>query len=313
MDCTIQNTQAQHITIRHLEFFCQTKTFEDNTKRDSVGIFAELNHKNADVCLIAFRGSSNNEDWLVNMGLLCHFKKARGNKDPKYKNSKNCKEYTLFPKKKGYQRSYYWRYTITRDLLLEKIKKSTCKHVLFTGHSLGASMATISAIEMAKEVHKAKKSVNLMTWGASRFMTEDAVNDGRIERSLDYAFSVYRLGDITSHMPPKTIAGMVLAIKPAMVGKACTQREYGVCVKRADRMINGKDTEYGLNIYEYFRLSRLKRRIDTVLEHRSVELHGIDDEYLRLLRRVFYEDEDQFRQQVMRSPSKAKGKAKRKG
>ena len=148
-----------------------------------------------------------------------------------------------------------------------------CKHYVFTGHSQGAAVATIAAIELQDDFKKRHfdNTVNLVAFASPR------VGDDRIvakAQSLDYIFLVENRGDIVPTVPPRFL-DFSHVVNTSKIEKSFLGSYHLVKNEKWDDFTD----QFNLNVWN----DRLKTWLSDHLEH------DMDGEYLRILRKIFYE------------------------
>lgn len=181
--------------------------------------------------------------------------------------------------KNHYYRPFYQKHLLIKDFILDSTH--TCDHYVFTGHSQGAAVATISAIELRDELKtrnkgawfRKKSTVNLVVFASPR------TGDDRIAekaKKLDHVFLIENKGDLVPTVPPM-IADFTHIVKTSKFEKPASGRYY--------LQANGKWDDYTDQLDLSVWNDRLKTWLGSHLEH------SMGDEYLRILRQIFYEQD----------------------
>ena len=136
--------------------------------------------ESADEIIIAFRGTSSTTDWISDM--LASQKKFKYIKDDVLSH-----------------RGFTDIYSSARNGILTALNKLSPEKTLYiTGHSLGAALATLSAIDIAANAHFRKPQ--LFTYGSPR------VGDPAFMKAFtQYVPDSYRVAnpfDVVTHAPP---------------------------------------------------------------------------------------------------------------
>lgn len=150
--------------------FKQVKTFVDASM---IGYVVAAD----DVAVIAFRGTDDRPDWLVNL--------SRG---------------TLDTPHGAIHRGFYSAYRPLKPQILALLDQTEAKHVWITGHSLGGALAVVCAYDL---IDKEQRSLDgLVTFGQPMVAREQLANHldvvllGRYARYVNEA-------DVVPRIPPR--------------------------------------------------------------------------------------------------------------
>ena len=162
------------------EYSNRLQLFE-NKETDTQGIFYE-----SDALYIAFRGSESNTDWKGNL----NYKQMEApfNRDPSVKADR-------------VHSGFLKDYMSVRDSVLEKVKKWTGKKIIVTGHSLGAALSSICALDV--QYNFPEMEVILYNFGAPRVGNKEYINAHR--KRVAEAYQVRNGNDAVTHVPFKAM------------------------------------------------------------------------------------------------------------
>ena len=247
------NNQAKHLRLKSVVPF-------NETSRDgfynTVGLVAKMDHKIGEICFVGFRGSYNAQDWAANFNI------AEGGPS--------------WPHLNGYYRPFYKK----SEIVLDKIYDLTpsCNHFIFTGHSLGGAVSSISAIELQQRLKTRKPvSISLINFASPRPGTSKIAKKAE---SLNFIFLIDNKGDLVPTVPPVSAGFVQLTWTSKINGRNNLFGYYDLV--RAWAIEN--------SLLDNLRSDILWARLRTWFERDSV--HMMNTQYIRLLRRIFYEQDD---------------------
>jgi len=252
------SVQSKHLKIHEMRVFDKSST--DFETYRSVGIIAKTNTRIGQVCIISIRGTETFDDWVVNF------------------NAAEISDGLKALHKNHYYRPFYKKHLLIKQLILDSTH--SCDHYVFTGHSQGAAVATISAIELQEQLKNRnnclfckKSTVNLVVFASPR------PGDDRIAeeaKELDHVFLIENKGDIVPTVPPM-IAGFTHIVKTSKFEKPANGSYY---LQKNEKWDDAAD-QLDLGVWN----DRLKTWLGSHLEH------SMGDGYLRILRQIFYEQD----------------------
>ncbi len=132
----------------HLKDFQLTATFE-NKGTDTQGVFGIAYKKRF---VVAFRGSEETgiEDWITDLKFI--------KKVYPYSESNN--------KKVKVHYGFIQAYKSVREVILKAARATAAKEIICTGHSLGAGLATLCALDL--QYNLPEKEISCCTYGSPR-------------------------------------------------------------------------------------------------------------------------------------------------
>lgn len=183
-----------------------------------------------------------------------------------------------------HSRNYYRPFLQKAEHLMPYFTQHSgdCKHFIFTGHGTGGAIAAISAIEMNDRI-KIKipgATVNLITFGSTR-AGSDAVSKVA-HKKLNFLFQIVNSGDLVPTMPPLSSGFTHLTWTSKISGHNSLSGWYKLS-KPWNPLSNSLLETYGKVKW----LSRLRQWIE-----QQDTNHSMTKQYIRLLRRIFYEQEE---------------------
>jgi triacylglycerol lipase len=142
--------------------------------------------------IIAFKGTTTEDEWVTNLDLKLV---SMGNMG------------------KVHQGFYEYFYETLKAKIVDLVKNTTNERVIFTGHSRGGGLATISALYIA--VHFPHKQVECITFGSPK------IGDERFKTFFNrYVSSSKRFvnrGDKITKMPPSKLFGNYVHVTPKTI------------------------------------------------------------------------------------------------
>jgi predicted lipase len=163
-----------------IKSFQLTARFE-NKGTDTQGYFGIAN---GDTFVIAFRGSEETgiADWLTDL-------KFAQQVFP-YEESNN--------KKVKVHYGFIWAYKSVRDAVRKAAKETPLKKILCTGHSLGAGLATLCALDV--QYNNPDKQVSCYTFGSPKVGNNDFVES--YNHRVPNTFRLVNKNDLIPNLPP---------------------------------------------------------------------------------------------------------------
>lgn len=160
--------------------FQLTARFE-NEGTNTQGLFGLAYNRDA---VIAFRGSEETSiaDWITDLKFVKQEYPYAGTE------KKNIKVHHGFME----------AYRSVRDTILAEAKKTKCQRIIFTGHSLGAALAMLAALDVDYNV--SGKEYVCYTFGAPK-VGNDAFAKSYNKR-VPETFRVVNIGDYIADLPP---------------------------------------------------------------------------------------------------------------
>ncbi|MBQ6143100.1 MAG: lipase family protein [Clostridia bacterium] len=105
----------------------------------------------------------------------------------------------------GFLKAYNFFKEKLKKELTELVKKHKDAKIIFTGHSLGGALATLSALDTATNNDFKDKNINLITFCSPRVLSNDAYKYSLINQNTkklhEKTIRVWREGDLVSSMP----------------------------------------------------------------------------------------------------------------
>ena len=246
------NNQAKHLKLKSIAPFNETS---DDGNYNTVGLVAKMDHAIGEICFVGFRGTKNGKDWAAN------FNVAEGG--------------VSWPHLNDYYRPFYKKSVIVLDKIYDLTP--SCDHLIFTGHSLGAAVSSISAIELQQRLRTRKSvSISLINFASPRPGTSKIAKKAE---ALDFIFLIDNKGDLVPTVPP---------VSAGFVQLTWTSK------------INGRNSISG-----YYELVKAWAIDNSVLDNLKPDIwfarmrtwfeqditHMMSSQYIRLLRRIFYEQD----------------------
>ena len=150
---------------------------------------------------------------------------------------------------------------------------------MFTGHSQGAAVATISAIELREELKtrnrgRKKSTVNLVIFASPRPGDERIAEKAK---KLDHVFLVENKGDVVPTFPPMFAGFTHIVSQTSKFEKPANESYY----LRANKKWDDYKDQLDLSVWN----DRAETWLSGNLEH------SMGDKYLQILRRIFYEQD----------------------
>ncbi len=160
--------------------FQLTARFE-NKGTDTQGLFGVAYGDNA---VIAFRGSeeTNIADWITDLKFVKQEYPYAGTE------AKNIKVHHGFMD----------AYRSVRDAVLKEAKSTKYERIIFTGHSLGAALAKLAALDVSYNVPG--KAIVCYTFGAPKVGNQEFAKS--YNKRVPNTFRVVNAGDYISDLPP---------------------------------------------------------------------------------------------------------------
>lgn len=160
--------------------FQLTARFE-NKGTDTQGLFGIADGKHA---VIAFRGSEETglTDWITDLKFIKQVYPYAGT------DKKNIKVHTGFME----------AYRSVRDTIMGEAKKKKYKRIIFTGHSLGAALAMLAALDVQYNV--SDKEIVCYTFGAPKVGNAEFAKS--YNKRVPNTFRVVNAGDSVPDLPP---------------------------------------------------------------------------------------------------------------
>ena len=160
--------------------FQLTARFE-NKGTDTQGIFGVAYGNNA---VIAFRGSEETSiaDWITDLKFIKQEYPYAGTE------TKNIKVHHGFME----------AYRSIRDAVLKEAKSIKHKRIIITGHSLGAALAMLSALDINHNVPG--KEIVCYTFGAPKVGNKEFVSS--YNKNIPNTFRIVNAGDYIADLPP---------------------------------------------------------------------------------------------------------------
>ena len=129
-----------------------------------------------DTLFVAFRGSSNLENWID---------------DAQF-------SHTCFNNNICIDKGFHKLYETLNHTIIKKINKHQNKNLLITGHSLGAALATLLTYELNKDYN-----ISLITFGSPRVGNKEFVKEMLKQNFLSNRITHYF--DIVPHLPQEIL------------------------------------------------------------------------------------------------------------
>ena len=123
--------------------------------------------------MIAFRGSSGFKDWMGNLN-LAEF-------------DFGFESFVI----NDFYRPFYQKSKLINEFIFQETK--SCKHFIFTGHSSGAAVATVSAILLQERLeNRTSCDVNVVGFASPRPGNSNLIGKAK---KLDFVFLIENKGD----------------------------------------------------------------------------------------------------------------------
>lgn len=154
------------------------KMVEYDGERSILGVYPEH-----DVIFVAFRGSTNIQNWIDNVqfALTCPFD-----------NQTFCVE-------TGFYKVFEYMYNDVTMTLANIVQHYDINHILVTGHSLGAAVASLTAYALYQDYPE--YLVSLISFGSPRVGNEAFVEDFMKKKSVQISMRITHAYDIVPHVP----------------------------------------------------------------------------------------------------------------
>jgi len=100
-------------------------------------------------------------------------------------------------------RGFYYEFNNVKDFIIENLKDTENKKIIFAGHSLGGAIATLVSAFVVHSNYKSKNDVMCITFGCPRVGSSHFVSFYNKNVSNNLRFTNY--GDPVINLPPKFI------------------------------------------------------------------------------------------------------------
>ena len=150
---------------------------ENHGERALIGMYPENK-----LLFVAFRGSSNIQNWIDNVQF-----------------SKICNEDNICVETGFHKVFEFMKYDVY-DAIFENLEKYDIQDILFSGHSLGASISTLMVYDIYDKIDK---NIHLYTFGSPRVGNEEFSRHFPIQSTR-----VTHANDIVVHLPQMVLGYM---------------------------------------------------------------------------------------------------------
>ncbi|EGF77492.1 hypothetical protein BATDEDRAFT_91713 [Batrachochytrium dendrobatidis JAM81] len=161
----------------------------------------------AKIIVAAFRGSNDAGDWSINLNFILKpaawLSTAWGSSSSvRFMNGSNFQAPNNAKVHAGFQNSYM----VAREEVLTVIQQTVAKYpdyqIIFTGHSLGAAVASLAAVDYIDKNPSDSSKVSLYTYGSPRIGNK-AFADWYSTIPFRGLFRITRTKDPVPHLPPQ--------------------------------------------------------------------------------------------------------------
>lgn len=142
-------------------------------------IYILHNNKKINIC---FRGSYTIKDFLINFNIC----------QKKYNNNNNIKIHA------GYLNFYLNIKNSIKNKICEIIQKHNISDIIFTGHSLGGSIATIASYDSTNYINNI--NIKCITFGSPKVGNKNFIDD--YNKKILYSYRIVNNNDLIEYTPP---------------------------------------------------------------------------------------------------------------